>query len=501
MGTDSSLLPLAAVAVPCVTALAIAAVRRAPRVVEGLLSLGAVITFAIVATLYGQVRDGQVPTTSLGELVPGFELSLRADGMGMVFAILASVLWVLASFYAVGYLRGDHAKNRTRFYAFYAFCLGTAFAVAFAGDLFTFFIAYELLTISTYPLVTHKGDDAAVAAGRKYVTYLIGGGVLVLAGLLLIVALTGEVTFTPGGFVGDTLGPVLTSVAFLLFAIGFGTKAGLMPLHAWLPAAMVAPTPVSALLHAVAVVKAGVFAFGRLIGFVFGDDVLTGLGVTTLLQIAAGTTIVVASVLALRQDHLKRRLAYSTIAHLAYIVFGFSLLGAGTFEGSLAHIVNHGVAKITLFFCAGALHVHLHLDHVSELDGVGRKMPFTMGAFALASLGLAGLPPMGGFLSKWYLVLGAYQEGQLLAAAVMTFSGLFTAAYLFPVVFRAFFRPLPQGELAPAPGERRDAARRMVVPLSITATLALLLGLGDLTGIYDLIDTVSSSVATVGGTP
>ena len=499
MVPDSSLLPLAAVLVPCATALAIAAARRAPRVVEGLLSAGAIATFAIVGTLYLQVQDGRVPTTSLGELIPGLELSLRADGMAMVFAILASVLWVLASFYAVGYMRGDDAKNRTRFYAFYAFCLGTAFAVAFAGDLFTFFIAYELLTISTYPLVTHKGDDAAIAAGRKYVTYLIGGGVLVLFGLVIVVAMTGQVAFEPGGFVGDQLGPLLTSVTFLLFAVGFGTKAGLMPLHAWLPAAMVAPTPVSALLHAVAVVKAGVFAFGRLIGFVFGPDVLADLPVATLLQIAAGTTIVVASILALRQDHLKRRLAYSTIAHLAYIVFGFSLLGAGTFEGSLLHIVNHGVAKITLFFCAGALHVHLHLDHVSELDGVGRKMPFTMGAFALASLGLAGLPPMGGFLSKWYLVLGAYEEGQLLAAAIMVFSGLFTAGYLFPVVFRAFFRPLPAGQTAPARGERRDAARRMVVPLSLTAAFALLLGLGDLSGVYELADAIGDSVAAGGG--
>lgn len=499
MVPDSSLLPLAAVVLPCVTALAIAAARRAPRVVEGLLSAGAVATFAVVGTLYVQVRDGRTPTTVLGELIPGLQLSLRADGMAMVFALLASVLWVLASFYAVGYMRGDAAKNRTRFYAFYAFCLGTAFAVAFAGDLFTFFIAYELLTVSTYPLVTHKGDDAAIAAGRKYITYLIGGGVLVLAGLIIVVAMTGQVAFEPGGFVGDALGPALTSVTFLLFAVGFGTKAGLMPLHAWLPAAMVAPTPVSALLHAVAVVKAGVFSFGRVIGFVFGADVLTDLPVATLLQIAAGTTIVVASILALRQDHLKRRLAYSTIAHLAYIVFGFALLGGGTFEGSVLHIVNHGVAKITLFFCAGALHVHLHLDHVSELDGVGRRMPFTMGAFALASLGLAGLPPMGGFLSKWYLVLGAYEEGQLLAAAIMTFSGLFTAGYLFPVVYRAFFRPLPAGQLPPGPGQPRDAAARMVVPLSLTAALALLLGLGDLVGIYELAEVIGGSVAADGG--
>jgi multicomponent Na+:H+ antiporter subunit D len=500
MVPEPSLLPLAAVLLPCLTALAIAAARRAPRVVEGLLAGGAVATFAIIVALFVAVRDGRMPTTELGELIPGLAMSLRADGMAMVFAVLASALWVLAASYAVGYMRGDDAKNRTRFYAFYSFCLGTAFAVALAGDLFTFFIAYELLTVSTYPLVTHNGDAAAVAAGRRYLGYLLGGGVLVLLALIILVAVVGEVTFTPGGFVDDQLGATLTTVVFALFAVGFATKAGVMPLHRWLPSAMVAPTPVSALLHAVAVVKAGVFAFGRVIGFVFGPEVLDGLTVTSVLQFATGTTIVVASIIALRQDHLKRRLAYSTIAHLAYIVLGFSLVSSGTFEGSLLHIVNHGVLKITLFFVAGALHVHLHLDNVSELDGVGRRMPFTMGAFALASLGLAGLPPMGGFLSKWYLVLGAFETEAYLAALVMAFSGIFTAAYLFPVVYRAFFRPTPAGTVDPLRGERRDASPLMVVPLCVTATIGLVLGIGDLPGLYELADQIGASVVA-GGAP
>jgi multicomponent Na+:H+ antiporter subunit D len=499
MVPDASPLPLLAVALPCLTALVIVALRRYPRATELTLGIGAVATFGVVASLAIAVRDGRTPTTELGELIPGLSLSLRADGMGIVFAALAGLLWVLASSYAVGYLRGDDAQHRTRFYAFYSLCLATAFAVAFAGDLFTFFIAYELLTVSTYPLVTHNGDDAAIAAGRRYLGYLLGGGVLVLFGLVILTVLVGDVTFVAGGFVGDALGPVLTSVTFLLLAVGFGTKAGLMPLHRWLPAAMVAPTPVSALLHAVAVVKGGVFAFGRLIGFVFGPDVLSGLAVTTLLAVVAGTTIVVASVIALRQDHLKRRLAYSTIAHLAYIVLGFALLAPTSFEGSLLHIVNHGVLKITLFFCAGALHVHLHLDHVSELDGVGRRMPFTMGAFAVASLGLAGLPPMGGFLSKWYLVLGAFEAEQYLAAGVMAFGGLFTAAYLFPVVYRAFFRGPAAEHRVPAPAGRRDASRLLVVPLSVTAGLGLLLGIGDLFGVYAIAGDVGAAVG--GGQP
>jgi formate hydrogenlyase subunit 3/multisubunit Na+/H+ antiporter MnhD subunit len=302
-------------------------------------------------------------------------------------------------------------------------------------------------------------------------------------------------------------------VTFLLFVVGFGTKAGLMPLHAWLPSAMVAPTPVSALLHAVAVVKAGVFAFGRIIGFVFGADALRGIGIQQVLMVVAATTIVVASIVALRQDHLKRRLAYSTIAHLAYIALGFALLSPTAFEGSLLHIVNHGVLKITLFFVAGALHVHLHLDHVSELDGVGRRMPFTMSAFALASLGLAGLPLMGGFLSKWHLVLGAFEGGSTWAALVMTFAGLLTASYLFPVVHRAFFRPAPvdtddhaaDDHAATAAGDggattlvarrpRLDADRLMVAPLVATAGFGLLLGLGDLFGVYELAELVTGQV-------
>lgn len=508
--TDASLLPLLVVLLPLVTALAVVAARRRPDLRDGLLVTGAIVTFVAVASMLPGVLAGSNPTTTLIEVLPGASLELRVDGMAMVFALLAAFLWVLAAPYAIGYLRGDGAKHQTRFMAFYALCLSTAFGVAMAADILTFFVFYELLTVATYPLVTHKGDEAALAAGRRYLGYLVAGGALVLLGTAIVYSSTGELAFTPGGFVGDAMSGTLVVVAFLLFAVGFGTKAGLMPLHAWLPSAMVAPTPVSALLHAVAVVKAGVFAFGRLIGFVFGPDVLRGVGVHQILAVVAATTIVVASLVALRQDHLKRRLAYSTIAHLAYIVLGFALLSQTSFEGSLLHIVNHGALKITLFFAAGALHVHLHLDHVSELDGVGRKMPWTMGAFALASLGLAGLPLMGGFLSKWHLVLGAFEGGSPFYAAIMTGAGLLTAGYLFPVVHRAFFRPAPADDdhahdqlaaaaTATATQHRvatrwRDADPRMVAPLVITAMLGLVLGLGDPLGVYELADLVANDV-------
>ena len=523
---EASLLPVLVLLAPVATALAVVALRRRADVRDAALVVGAVVTFLLVASLVPAVLAGEAPTTELVELLPGASLTLRMDGMALVFALLAAFLWVLASPYAIGYLRGDDAKNQTRFMAFYALCLSTAFGVAMAADLLTFFVFYELLTVATYPLVTHKGDAKAIAAGRRYLGYLISGGALVLLGTTIVYQQTGELAFRAGGFVGDAMSGTLVAVAFLLFAVGFGTKAGLMPLHAWLPSAMVAPTPVSALLHAVAVVKAGVFAFGRLIGFVFGPDVLAGVGIHHVLSAVAATTIVVASFIALRQDHLKRRLAYSTIAHLAYIVLGFSLLSQTAFEGSLLHIVNHGALKITLFFAAGALHVHLHLDHVSELDGVGRRMPLTMGAFAFASLGLAGLPLMGGFLSKWHLVLGAYEGGSTWAALVMTGAGLLTAGYLFPIVHRAFFRAAPDRAHAhahthvghddgiddhgashegthaadtahaavAAPGGWRDADPRMVVPLVVTAGLGLALGLGDLFGVYALADLVATAV-------
>jgi multicomponent Na+:H+ antiporter subunit D len=507
---QASVLPLLIVLAPVATSLAIVALRRHPDLRDGALVVGAVVTFLIVASLVPAVLAGNEPASRFVELLPGVTLTLRMDAMALVFALLAAFLWVVASPYAIGYLRGDRSANQTRFMAFYALCLSTAFGVAMAADLLTFFIFYELLTVATYPLVTHKGDAKALAAGRSYLGYLITGGALVLLGTTIIYQRTGELAFQPGGFVGDAMSGPLIVVAFLLIAVGFGTKAGLMPLHAWLPSAMVAPTPVSALLHAVAVVKAGVFAFGRLIGFVFGPAVLAGVGVHHVLAVVAATTIVVSSIVALRQDHLKRRLAYSTIAHLAYIVLGFALLSQTAFEGSLLHIVNHGALKITLFFVAGALHVHLHIDRVSELDGVGRRMPLTMGAFAVASLGLAGLPLMGGFLSKWHLVLGAFEGGATWAALVMTGAGLLTAAYLFPIVHRAFFRPSPATDpvdtatsatsrigatVATVPARiRRDADRRMVVPLMVTAGLGLALGLGDLFGIQALADLVASAV-------
>ena len=458
METDYSALPLLAVLLPMATAAAVVALRARPNLRETATVVGALLTFGVVLAMLPAMLDGRPHTIAAGELVPGVAPSLRADGFGMVFALSASFLWILASFYAVGYLRGEGAKKQTRFYASFALCLASTFGLAFAGDLLTFFAFYELLTVATYPLVVHKENAEARAAGRKYLAYLLSGGVALLAGTTVVYASTGALTFAPGGFAADALGPVALPVVFVLMAVGFGTKSGIMPLHAWLPSAMVAPTPVSALLHAVAVVKAGVFGFGRAIGFVLGPEPLADVGVTFYLGVLAAATIVIASLIALRQDNLKRRLAFSTIAHLSYIVLGMSILSAVAWEGALLHIVNHAALKITLFFAAGAIHIHLHLDRVSELDGVGWKMPFTMSAFAVASVGLAALPPMGGFVSKLFLVQGAFEAGDVVFGLVLVGSGLFTAGYLFPIVHRAFFRaPHPAPEHVHAGGHVPEA--------------------------------------------
>jgi len=483
----------ATVLVPAVAAVLIVVARRRPDLRESVTFVAAGTLLVLTGSLLPSVLAGEVPSVTAFTIAEGIAFELRVDALGLLFALLASFLWVATSVYATGYMRGNREAHQTRFHACFALCLATVMGLAFSANLVTFFVFFELLTVATYPLVTHKGTPEAVAAGRRYLAYLLAGGAALLLGVAVIQQGAGTGEFTPGGFVDGSLTRGTTVAALALLALGFGSKAAIIPLHRWLPAAMVAPTPVSALLHAVAVVKAGVFGVARTVGYVFGPDVLGELGVTLVVSTFAAVTIVAASAVALFQDNLKRRLAYSTIAHLSYIVLGLTLLSATGWTGGLWHIVNHAALKITLFFCAGALYVHARLDHVSQLDGIGRRMPVTMGAFAVASVGLVGLPPMGGFVSKWYLVLGGADAERAAFAAVMLFSGLLTAGYLFPVVSRAFFRP--PGEHTPA----GEASSTMVAPLAVTAAAALLLGLGDLFSLFDLV--TDSTTAVMGGPP
>ena len=467
-----SVLPVLAVLLPMAGAVLCVLARRWPNVRESMSVGSALATLGVVAVMLSGAVDGEVRTATLIELTPGVDVALRADAAGMIFATLASFLWVLAAVYSIGYMRAEHEQKQTRFYAAFALSISSTLGVALAGNLLTFVLFYELLTLFTYPLVIHRETEEAIRAGRKYLAYTLSGGLALIAATAWVYVLDIDATFTAGGFLGGAdLNDGTTWGLFALLMGGVGVKAAVMPLHSWLPAAMVAPTPVSALLHAVAVVKAGAFGVIRVMLFVFGAGLLRDMGAWQVVAGMSGATLVLGSTLALRHDNLKRRLAYSTISHLSYIVLGTALLGPLALTGALLHLVGHGVTKITLFFCAGAIQARTHRENVSDMAGIGRQMPFTMAAFTLASLSMAGIPPFVLFGSKWLLGAGAAQVDQNAYLALYMVSGVLSAAYLFPIVYRAYWR---QSINFPRFGE---ASVLMVAPLSITALLALAWGL------------------------
>ena len=472
-GVFSSLIPLWAVLVSLAAVPLILLSSRRPNLREFWTLAAALLKFGLVLSLLPAALRGQTAAADLFEVVPGVRLALRADPLGVFFALVASGLWILTSCYSIGYMRGLKEHKQTRYFAFFAVCLSATMGIAFAANLVTFILFYEILTIATYPLIIHKETPEAVRAGRKYLAFTLSAGALLIAAAVWTYQITGgDLSFRPGGLLAGTDLAARTAVPlFLLFLGGVGVKSSIMPLHSWLPAAMVAPTPVSALLHAVAVVKAGVFGMIRVTVFVFGPDLLRRFGLDTVLIVITVTTILLGSLLALRQDNLKRRLAYSTISHLSYIILAAALLSGPALVAGLLHLAFHATMKITLFFCAGAIAVSLSRENVSQLNGVGRVMPWTMAAFTIGALGLSGLPPIDGFVSKWYLGAAAVGGGRPWLAGVLVLSGLLNAAYLFPIVQRAFFRRGVGLE------GRREASAWMVVPLVLTALLSLALGI------------------------
>ncbi|MCP4220937.1 MAG: monovalent cation/H+ antiporter subunit D family protein, partial [bacterium] len=363
-------------------------------------------------------------------------------------------------------------KKQTRYFSSFAICLSATIGIAFSANLLTFIVFYEILTIATYPLVIHDENAEAIQAGRKYLTYTLTAGLFLIAASAWTYQLTGTLEFTAGGLFKDgMLNPTSAVAIFALFLGGVGVKAGLMPMHSWLPSAMAAPTPVSALLHAVAVVKSGVFGVFRVVGFVFGPVIMAKFGLDNILLVMAGFTIIVASLIALRQDNLKRRLAYSTVGHLSYIILGAALLTPSGMTGGMMHIAFHATMKITLFFVAGAIYINLHRKNISQLNGIGRVMPWTMGAFTIAAVGLAGIPPLNGFVSKWYLGMGSVESGNLIPLFILVASGLLNAAYFFPISYVAFFK---KGEGLEG---HKEASPLMVIPLVLTAILSVLFGI------------------------
>jgi multicomponent Na+:H+ antiporter subunit D len=454
------------------------------------------------ALLLPAVVAGASVEIALLELAPGLDLLLRVDALGLTFGLLAAGLWTVTGVYNAGYARADQLRHRQRYFGSFAASIGAAMGVAFAGNLLTFFLFYELLTLCTYPLVVHKESEKAFAAGRRYLLFALGGGLALLTAIAWTWQLTGTLDFVAGGFLHGQASTLVLAALFALFVTGVAVKSAVMPLHAWLPAAMVAPTPVSALLHAVAVVKAGVFGMMRMLGFVFGPASLAQFDGAQLLAGLAGATIIIGSLIALRQDNLKRRLAYSTVVHLSYIVLGAALVAPFGMIGSVMHMVNHGLAKITLFFCAGAIYVTTHRENISQFAGLGRQMPWTFGAFTIGSLALVGVPGLSGFIGKFFLARGSIEAGDMVALGIILGASLLTAAYLLPIVRIAFFPgPQPAGDADPGLVRRAEAPAALLVPLLITAALVVVFGVLPLViGVqYELAAAVAAAV--FGGAP
>ncbi|MCF8039831.1 MAG: monovalent cation/H+ antiporter subunit D family protein [Desulfohalobiaceae bacterium] len=468
-----SIRPLLAVLVSlCVIPVLISASNR-PNVRETWTFLAGAVKFVLVISMLPAVLQGQEIVYTLVEIAPGAALSFRVDGLGMLFALVASFLWLPTSLYSIGYMRGLKEHGQTRYFSFFALALSATIGVAFSANLLTLYLFYEVLSLATYPLVTHHQDREARISGRKYLIFILGTSIgLVLPAMLFCYHLTGTLEFsTLGIFEGQLSKPALI-VLLLMFVFGFA-KAGIMPFHSWLPAAMVAPTPVSALLHAVAVVKVGVFSIVRVLTGVFGLDLLAANDLGPIIAGLASVTIVVGSLIALSQDELKRRLAFSTISQLSYIVLGVALLTPEGVLGGVIHIAMHAFGKITLFFCAGAIFVASGRKYVSQMDGLGKRMPLTFAAFFVGALGVIGLPPSGGFFSKWFLVLGSIDSGQIFFLFVLLLSSFLNGFYFLPIVYRAFFAESRQGEQALS--GIREAPLCCLVPLLITAALSVAL--------------------------
>ncbi|MFZ3063889.1 MAG: monovalent cation/H+ antiporter subunit D family protein [Nitrospirota bacterium] len=481
METIISIKPLLAILVSTVAAFLIMLTgEKRPNLRESWSVAAGVIKFLIVVSMVPVILEGKSIEYTLLHILPGIDIKFRANAFSILFALGASFLWILTTFYSIGYMRPIKAHSQTRFFVCFAIALTATMGVAFSANLFTMFIFYEGLTIITYPLVGHKEDAESLKGARKYAIYLLGSAkVFLIAAIILTYNLAGTLEFSNGGLFPPAVRaehPVLLSIIFILFLFGFAKNA-VMPLHGWLPAAMVAPTPVSALLHAVAVVKTGVFTTLTVIFYVFGIGLLKDLGVNVIAIFFASFTIVMASVIALSRDNLKARLAFSTISQLSYIILGAALLTPSGIVGGVSHITMHAFAKITLFFCAGSLYISSHKTEISQLSGIGKKMPWTMTAFAIGTLSMIGVPSVGGFISKWNLVIGSLEAKNIIVLAVLLASTLLNTAYFAPIVFKAFFE---KEHIEKGHHEHHEDIKEnpfMVVPLCLTAAATIILGL------------------------
>lgn len=437
--------------------------------------LGSVAKVGLVGWVFAGYLRGE-EYTFVFDLTPDLTFSLRVDQLGLLFATLSSVLWLVTTLYAIGYLEGG--QHRRRFFAFFSFCVTASTGIALSGNVVTFFIFYEFLTLSTYPLVVHRGTDKAVEAGRTYLWYTIGGGTILFLGVVGLFVVAGPINFGQTEIIANLIsenGPLL-SVLFFMMLAGLAVKAAIFPLHGWLPVSMVAPAPVSALLHAVAVVKAGAFGIVRLVYDVYGIGLAEQMNFLTPLAVFAAFTIIYGSVRALFQDDFKKRLAFSTVSQLSYIALGVAIPGILTSTGAIVHLVHQGIMKITMFFAAGNIAETYGYKKISQLNGIGRRMPFTMGAFTIAVFGMIGLPPVAGFISKWYLGLGAVESGSYWVVLVLLVSSALNAAYFLPILYRAWFCEPEQEAVPMLKSGRLETPALLLIPVMVTGLLSLAAG-------------------------
>ena len=475
--TVSSVELLIALLVPLAGAVGVMLKGRDENIREGISCVASLVLFGIVLSLIPDILHHRTLVFHMFTLLPGVSITLRADAMSMIFAIVASSLWTIAVFYSMGYMRGLNEQAQTRFNACFALSIFGAIGVAFSDNLFTMYLFYEIVSVCTYPLVAHHQDDEGYHGARKYIIYLTTTAkAFLLPAMILIYVLTGTLDFAANistGIFPAGVNTALVTMLYIFCLFGFA-KNGVMPFHHWLPGAMVAPTPVSALLHAVAVVKVGVFCTTRVMLYVFGVDTMHALNLGIPTAYFVGFTVLMASILALSKDNLKARLAYSTVSQLSYIIMGVALLTPAGIQGGLIHIVNHGFSKITLFFCAGAIYVAAHKKNISEMEGLGRTMPFTFGAFAIASLSMIGAPPVAGFVTKWNLLVGSIQAHQIGILLILIASTLLNVGYFAPVTYKAFFGKPPEGE--PYTGIK-EAPLAMLIPILIACAISVIIGI------------------------
>lgn len=470
MNSPSSILTLLLILVPLFLLPLLHLAKDNEDLRENFSLIGGFFNLFIVMSLFGGMSRGKLPHVTITTLLPGVPFELGIDPLGMILLLTAGFLWPLATLYSAGYLRDHHEKNQTRFFSMFCVAIAATNGVALSTNLLTLYIFYEILSLSTYPLVTHHQDLEARSAGRRYLAFIMGGSVgLVLPALITVYVKTGSLDFGSVYLVLEQGGwsAYLITLAFLY---GF-SKAAVMPMHAWLPGAMVAPTPVSSLLHAVAVVKVGVFSVIRALCDILGPHFLTTHHCKLMVTSLCTLTIVISAALMVSQDNLKRCLAFSTIGQLSYIILAVSLMNRTGIMGGTAHILMHAFGKITLFFCAGAIAVHAHKKYISQFDGLARAMPWTFGAFTVGCLAIIGLPPTGGFISKWLIVTAALKAGMPMIAGFLLVSSLLKAWAFFPIIFRAFFAPSPEGAHHP----KEDCSWLMRIPLLITAGCSILL--------------------------